>query len=170
MPHSRHEIMRPPTRPSEQRSPTVKPQPPALEQWDDWGVPTERIAADDERWRFSGDWAEHKMGGRTQTPVRRADRWGSEAEVSFRGTGVILSGPFLPTGGQAEVFLDGESMGRVDSYQDGHKNAKRSESLWHRFRLPPGEHTLKLVVLDEPMFDSPGSDVSIESLIVFEAR
>ena len=90
--------------------------------------------------------------------------------MSFRGVGVILSGPFLPTGGQAEVFLDGESMGRIDSYQDGDRNPKRSESLWHRFGLPPENTPCKVVVLGEPMFDSPGSDVSIESLIVFEAQ
>ena len=57
----------------------------------------------------------------------------------------------------------------ADSYQDGDMNPKRRDSLRHRFGLPPGEHTVKVVVLGEPMFDSPGSDVSIESLIVFEA-
>ena len=34
----------------------------------------------------------------------------------------------------------------------------------------PENTPCKVVVLGEPMFDSPGSDVSIESLIVFEAR
>ncbi len=61
---------------------------PKLEQFDP-GTVVERIGPDDPRWRFAGAWTK---AGKTEEPSRVADSAGSEAVVTFRGTGAILTG------------------------------------------------------------------------------
>ncbi len=144
------------------------PVPPALEQWDDWGTPVERIDVTDERWKLGGKWEEIQLSSRRPTPTRRSATAGAEATIIFEGTGAMLVGPFVATGGKAQVFLDDEPPVDVDSYQDGEQGSKRSEAIWHRFGLIAGEHKLRVVVAGAPIFDSEGSDVAIESLLVFD--
>ena len=91
---------------------------------------------------------------------------GAEASIPFTGTGAIVAGPLIPTGGQAEVYVDGELDRSIDSYSD-EAGTKRMESIWHRFGLADGEHTIRLVVKGEPFGDSAGADVTISDLIVF---
>ena len=148
----------------------VKEQPatPAqLEVWDDYGSPVERISFDDPRWQWKGSWNEETLqsrrGGTTQMTTASA---GAEAAITFSGTGAIVAGPFLPTGGQADIYIDGKLDRTVDSYSD-ETNRKRRESIWHKFGLTDGEHTIRLVVKGEPFGDSAGADVTISDLIVF---
>ena len=148
----------------------VKEQPaiPAkLELWDDYGSPVERISFDDPRWQWKGSWKEETMqsrgGGTTQMTTASA---GAEATITFSGAGTVVSGPLLPTGGQADIYIDGKLDRTVDSYSD-EINSKRRESIWHNFGLPDGEHTIRLVVKGEPFGDSAGADITISDLIVF---
>lgn len=143
---------------------TVKmqaPKEPKLELWDDYGSPVERIAYTDPRWKFTGAW---------QDDAKMKSRWaeakGAETTVEFEGTGAILAGPYLPEGGQADVYLDGKFSRTVDVYPD-EDNWKGGESVWHQYHLRPGKHTLRVVVKGEKYGASRGAHVAVTDLVLF---
>jgi len=138
------------------------PKAPPLEVWEDYGDPIERISVSDRRWSFQGDW---QARGKTN---RMASSKGAEASVSFRGTGVIVVGPYLPDGGKVDVYLDGKLVRTVDVYSD-EKDDRGGESVWHGFGLKDGEHTVRLVVRGEPYLQS-GTKVALTDLVVFRPR
>jgi hypothetical protein len=127
--------------------------------WDDYGSPVERVKNSDPRWLWTGDWKAAKL-------TRVASHKGATASLEFDGTGGILVGDYLKAGGKAEVYLDGKLDRVVDAYPD-EPNDKHGESVWHAFRLKPGHHTVKLVVLGETYGASQGTDISIEDFVVF---
>ncbi len=135
--------------------------------WDDYGVPARSIPVDDPAWSWTGDWAARTitLWGAERTS-RASSTTGSEMTVRFRGTGAILTGWYLPTGGKADVYLDGTFSRTVDVYPD-EPNVKLGEAIWHEFGLEDREHQLRLVVRGEPYEASDGADVAITSLSVF---
>jgi hypothetical protein len=141
------------------------PKAPRLEIWDDYGSPDERIAAADARWAWKGEW--HGSG---KGATRIAGGKNAEASIGFNGTGAILCGPYLVSGGKADVYLDGELNRTVDVFPDEPKNRK-NEAVWHAFGLKKGDHTLRIVVRGEryesAYGSSKGSDIGIDDLIVF---
>jgi hypothetical protein len=136
-----------------------KPKPAPLDVWDDYGSPVERIPASDARWNFQGGW-------RTQGASRISNQKGAAALISFEGTGGMICGPLLPSGGKAEAFLDGELERMIDVYPD-EDATKPAEALWHTFGLRRGKHTVVLVVQGQAYPGSKGADVAIEDLVVF---
>lgn len=144
-----------------------EPAPAALETWDDYGSPVERIASDDEQWSWKGRWSTEtqERRGNVQT-VRKATAKGAEASVTFEGTGFILAGSYLPTGGMADVYVDEGPARTVDAYIDSER-ARGNESVCHQFGLPDGRHTVRLVVRGEPYEGAKGTDIVLSSLIVF---
>ena len=138
---------------------TQSPQAAKLELWDDYGSPVERVAFSDARWQRKGNWKAEKERW-------VADKSGAEASIQFEGTGVIVAGSYLETGGKAEVYLDGKLDKTVDVYSD-ESDWKDHESVWHTFGLKPGKHTVRVVVLGQPYPGSKGSDVAIQDLVVF---
>jgi hypothetical protein len=132
---------------------------PKLEVWEDYGSPVERIQVADARWKFDGPWQQRNR-------EKLAAAKGATAEIAFEGTGAIVAGPYLPTGGKVEVWLDGKLDRVTDVYPD-EDSVKRSDAVWHAFGLKSGKHTLRLVVLGEPFGASKGSDVALEDLIVY---
>jgi hypothetical protein len=144
---------------------TQAPKAAKLELWDDYGSPVERIRVDDPRWSWSGDWKTTQTQGRRASARKTSSSKGAEATISFEGTGAIITGMYLPTGGKAEVHLDGKLERVVDVYPD--ENASKSDAVWHLFGLKNGKHTVRLVVLGEPYGESKGSDIVIDDLIVF---
>ena len=141
---------------------SIKTQPPKpwkLDIWDDYGSPVERIALSDPRWQFKGEW-------KTEKNQRIASAKGAEANVRFEGTGGMIVGPYLATGGQADIYLDGKLHGTVDVYPD-ESQSKRTEAVWHAFHLKPGPHEVRLVVRGEPYGESTGNEIAIEDFVVF---
>jgi len=134
------------------------PEPAKLEVWN-YGRVAERIPVSDARWKFTGDW---RAGEKTRVASAR----GAGAAVSFDGTGAIVVGPYLPTGGKADVYLDAKLHRTVDSNSD-ERDTKGDESVWHVFGLKNGRHTVRIVLRGEPAWSEPGSDVAVDSLIVF---
>jgi len=142
-----------------------KPQPAEVELWDDFGTPVERVSIEDPRWTFSGEWEGGLRRG------RRTSTKGAEASIAFEGTGAIIGGTYMPSGGTADVYLDGELNRTVDVYS-GEPASKGSESVWHVFGLEDGEHQLRLVARGEPYRgergdESTGTDISLSYLVVF---
>ena len=98
--------------------------------------------------------------------MRTAAGKGAEALIEFDGSGAVVVGPYLPSGGRASVYLDGRLDRTIDVYPD-EDNAKGDECVWHAFGLKRTRHSLRLVVLGEPYPGSKGSDIAIQDLIVF---
>ena len=138
---------------------TQNPAPAKLELWDDYGSPVERVSAADSRWQWKGNWRMEK-----QTRVSAEN--GAEVSFGFDGTGAILVGPYLPTGGKADVFLDGKLDRTIDVYPD-ENSAKGGESVWHAFGLKNGKHTVRMVIRGEPYPGSKGSDVGVDEFVIF---
>lgn len=138
---------------------TQKPKPARLEAWNDYGKPVERIPASDPRFRREGDWTETKFGFASAAK-------GASAEIEFEGTGFILVGPYLPSGGKAQIFVDGALVATIDANSD-EDATKNGESLYHDFSLKSARHAVKLVVLGEPVPWAPGANVELGGLVVF---
>jgi hypothetical protein len=139
---------------------TEPPKAPKLEVWDDYGSPVERIAVADPRWQFTGEW---KPSGRA---ARLSAEKGASAAIEFEGTGAIVVGTYLTSGGRLQVFLDGKLDRTLDVYSD-EKGNRSGESVWHGFGLRNAKHQVRLVVLGEPYQGSAGADVSLDDLVVF---
>ncbi len=140
-----------------------KPKPLPVPLWDDYGSPVERVKTSDARWEWKGEW---KTSGAPDRPVRTASSAGSEAIISFDGTGAIVTGTYLPKGGTATVYLDGKPDRTVDVVSDESQN-RGGEAVWHLFGLKKGKHTVRLVVDGKPGPASDATDVAVEGLIVF---
>jgi hypothetical protein len=145
---------------------TQAPKPAKLAVWDDYGSPVERIAVNDPRWAFQGNWTAGAQQGRNASPIRTASEKNAEATITFEGTGAVLSGPYLPDGGKADVYLDGKLDRTIDVYPDEDR-PKTGEAVWHAFGLKNGKHTVRLVVRGEPYADSKGAKIALNDLITF---
>ena len=146
---------------------TQKPKAPKLGIWDDYGSPVERIGVTDSRWQWKGGWREQRDERRqSQIEARLSSEKDAEATISFEGTGAIVVGPYMASGGKAEVYLDGKLDRVVDVYPD-EDHGKGGEAVWHAFGLKPGKHTVRIVVLGEPYPGSKGSDIAVNDLVVF---
>jgi len=123
------------------------------------GKPVERIKSSDARWKFEGAWEnmEENAGKKSHTA-------GAKATVTFRGTGAIVFGLIRPDGGLAEIYLDDKPVGKTDAYYD---EGDRTEGIWGKFDLRPGQHTVSVVVKGEPYPESKGSWIYLRDLIVY---
>jgi hypothetical protein len=138
---------------------TETPKAAKVELWDDYGSPVERVGFNDSRWTWKGEW-------RSEERVKISREKGAEAQIDFNGTGGMIVGPYLSSGGKADIYLDGKLEGTIDVYPD-EKATKGGESVWHKFRLKPGSHTVRLVVRGEEYGGSSGRDIGIQDLVVF---
>lgn len=135
------------------------PKPPKLQVWNNFGSPVERVAITDSRWQWKGEW-------RTDKRLKISNTAGAEAAIVFEGTGAIVVGPYLPTAGTADVYLDGKLNRTIDVFPD-EKAQKNGESVWHAFGLKPGKHNVKIVVRGEKYRDASGADIGIQDLVIF---
>ncbi len=147
---------------------TQKPQPATIATWDDYGSPKEQLYFDHERWQWQGEWeaVTKKYWRNDRTSYFSHDK-GAEGRITFSGTGVAITGTLLPTGGKADIYLDGNLSRTIDVYPD-EPNAKTNESIWHEFGLENRQHELRIVVRGERYEVSDGADISVTSLLVFE--
>jgi hypothetical protein len=150
---------------------TQDARPVSLDIWDDYGSPVERVSVDDSRWTLVGDWAQSENSRDRGPNTRWTAAAGAEARITFRGTGAILTGSYLPSGGMADIYLDGALNRTVDAYSD-ERDGKFRESVWHAFGLVDAEHQLRVVVRGEPYRglggdQSSGTDVALTYLLIF---
>ena len=142
--------------------------PAQLEIWDDYGTPVERIPVSDPRWQWQGPWRAETVSNHRGTAWNSqiASDKGAQATIGFEGTGAIVTGPFLPSGGKAEVYLDDQLHATIDVYPD-EDDRKYDEAIWHAYGLAEGPHTVRVMVLGEPYGDSTGSEIALGNLVVF---
>jgi len=140
---------------------------PKLELWNP-GKAVERIRTSDARWSWKGAWKEAEGKRRDGSPrgVKTASEKDAEATLTFDGTGVMISGGYLPTGGTADVYLDGKLDRRIDAFSDS-DGTRGGNAIWHTWGLKNGKHMVRLVVRGEPFRDSKGTEIAIEEGILF---
>lgn len=123
-------------------------------------------------WKKTGSWKVHQMvpWGRKKPENQSivSEKAGDALEFTFEGTGVTLNGNWIRDGGKADIYLDGELKGTIDSYFYHGGQEHHDINLWHVFGLQPGTHTLKLVVKGEKRPESLGNRLYITRALVFK--
>lgn len=138
--------------------PIQEAKPMAIEMWNDYGKPAERVSVKDPRWSYTGKWTGDKM----------SDQKDASASIEFEGTGFILVGMYhkMAEAGTAEVYLDDQPPLVIDSSSD-EDDPKGGESLYHRFDLEPGKHKVRVVILGKPYLEAKEAKVTLRDLVVF---
>ncbi len=103
------------------------------------------------------------MGVATKSSTQK----GAHAVCTFEGTGVALDGLYHPSGGKADIFLDGEQVTSI-AIDTWVPEGTSDIDLWHRFELAPGKHELKVVVTGEQNAQSRGSQVVLRAIITYQ--
>lgn len=136
--------------------PVQTPKAPKLEQWK-VDAPRETVRVDSSTWTWSNGWTSKDNG-------RFAATAGAEATFKFTGTGVLLRGRTSPSGGRADVWVDGKIAGTLDCYIPPYT---WDDAVWHVTGLNPGSHTVRVVTRGDGAPKAKGSDVSIAAAIVY---
>ena len=149
---------------SEITIPDQSPKAPKLE-LADFGVPGKVWRVQDAGWTWTGKWTDARA--RHNLPIKVSDAPGSEATLKFVGTGLALAGDLSQDGGRADVYVDGVKIGLVaDAYIVPNTI---DTDLWRVIGLPPGEHTLRLVVRNDADAKSSGRKITILRAIAYQA-
>ncbi len=123
-------------------------------------------------WVFSSNWKtyiEKSWDGKSERDQAIfANKAGDAMEFSFNGTGISLMGNWVKDGGKADVYLDGKFQRRINTYYNYAAQEHRDVSIWHKFQLSPGKHTVKLVVAGEKHPDSMGANIYLTQAILFK--
>jgi hypothetical protein len=145
--------------------PPQSPEPPELELWN-FGVPTEVLPVADPAWRWQGAWADGQ--DHQKLPVRQTESAGSEATLTFHGTGLALIGQLTENGGRADIYVDGaKSELAADAYIVPNTVDR---DLWRVFELAPGDHTLRLVMREDADPRSGGRKIIISRAVVYRVK
>jgi hypothetical protein len=98
-----------------------------------------------------------------------ADKNGDEISINFNGTGFSLIGNWQKDGGKADIYLDNQLMRTINTWYlwNGFQQEGNMD-LYHKFNLPDGKHTVKLVVKGEKYAKSEGTAIYINELRVFK--
>ena len=150
---------------AEVRIPVQSPEAPELELFN-FGIPVKVLRAETSAWTWSGDWTDgrdhHKL------PVKESDTPGSEATLTFEGTGLALAGQLTEQGGRADVYIDGKKHELAADAYIGPNTVDRD--LWRVFGLAPGKHTLRLVLREDADSRSSGRKIIISRAVVYQEQ
>lgn len=129
-----------------------------------------RPVSGDLGWTLTGNWDTNKRidwttGGELTTYF--SDEKDATVSFTFNGTGVVLIGDWTQDGGKANIYIDGEFHRKIDTHYWWAGEGKPGAFLWHILDLEPGEHTVKLVVLNDKKPEATGSKVYITGASVF---
>jgi len=102
------------------------------------------VKSDSPSVRYTGQWLPEVDPKKHQEVGRFSAEVGAMVEWDFVGTGVAVTARKDKMGSSYDVYLDGKSMGNAGIYEDDNNGVL--EVVWSKFDLPPGHHTLKLVL------------------------
>ena len=113
-----------------------------------------------------GDWDTANEGNYKDTIKYLNKPTGKETvELEFVGTGIEVITCTNTDRGKYEVFIDGESCGKVDTYSS---TTKRQQVVFKKDDLKHGTHTLELKVLNEKVDASSGTKVELDALNILD--
>ncbi len=93
----------------------------------------------------------------------RSEDVGASVELKFVGESLVIYGGYLPTGGIADIYLDGEYITSVDTYRS---TQSLSSYLYHTDGLAEREHTLKIVTAETKNAASAGNTFLLDFIKV----
>lgn len=143
-----------------------KPVPARLEQFD-MGIPTRRIDVNLEDWSWGEGWIDDRDPNSGRYLGKASTTPGAEATLEFQGAAIAIAGYRGQNGGRADVFIDGEKRGEIDSYII---ERTADNDLFHIRNLKPGVHTLKIVMRGDADARSQGKRVHLGTAITFDSR
>ena len=108
---------------------------------------------------------------------------GDKVKLKFRGTGVKIIGDTGSDHGVAEISVDGEVKGSIDTFvPENYSNWKASSNslvrqannvaikppivLWATSELAEGEHTLEVIVTGRKNEESTGTFIGIDEIVI----
>jgi len=128
-----------------------------------WGADGTIRRVEPDRISWNGEWPGTKR--------RAAEQPGASFECRFAGGRVEWRGNISPSGGRADIYIDGRKMGTADQYGFD-KSAPGDEYpgafLWTSEDMAQGEHILRLVVRDDKHRASQGRLVTVSQVTVTE--
>jgi hypothetical protein len=114
--------------------------------------------------RFEGPWTTPAGAG----ALRVATHAGARATISFQGNQVRLLGRVGPSGGKADVYLDGvKQLCGIDFWCP---QVRERQVVCYKNALAQGKHTLEIVALGAKNPLATGTDVSIDSVLCSAAQ
>jgi hypothetical protein len=90
---------------------------------------------------YSGSWSNLSSSDHFGGGTKRTNSAGSEASLTFYGTNIAWIGTRRPSGGHADVYLDGTKVQTVSLNAPGEQHR---QVLFRRHRLQWGGHTIKI--------------------------
>jgi hypothetical protein len=110
-------------------------------------------------------WASQSVAAASGGSVTASSRAGDAVSVSFTGTSVTWVGQVCAACGEADVYLDGTYVTRIDTY--GYRGPQVWQAgLFQHGWAHPGRHTLTIVVDGTSNASSGGTEVDIDSFQV----
>ncbi len=103
--------------------------------------PGKRVQNGDPRLYRKGSWSTIKRKAAFGDSAMRTTRKGASVELRFKGTSVTWFGRKDPSGGDAEVWLDGRKVGTVSQYSP---TAGEPRAVWAASALKNKTHTLTI--------------------------
>ena len=85
--------------------------------------------------------------------------------MKFSGRAIALVGDCTPSGGRAEVWLDGQKAHAIDAYAN---ESTFDNALWHIYGLEAGAHTLRVVLSGEKDDRSLGTEIRLQSAVIYD--
>jgi len=118
--------------------------------------------ANDSSLTYSGTWTLASNSSDYQGSARVSESAGAFATYAFTGNQVRLIGRALPTGGLADVYIDGvKQLVFVDCYSP---TPCYQQVIYYKNGLSAGSHTIKLLVRGAKNPKSTGAKVYIDAL------
>jgi hypothetical protein len=128
-------------------------------------------------WELKGNWKTYKIhnpwapeGSQDYNQAKFSSTRGDEAVLSFEGTGISIVGNWFKDGGKADIFLDGTFSRTIDTYYNYAGQQHTDMDLWHVTGLPPGKHTIKIVVKGEKRPESEAAHIYLTEAVVFKTE
>jgi hypothetical protein len=145
--------------------PAQTPKAPPLDVWRS-GVPVARLDLD--AWTWKGAWTNGVQKDEWKSwKVKESSITGSEAMITFRGTGIAISGTRNQEGGRADVYLDDKLVGTLDAWVP---ERTVDPDYWHITGLPSRKHTVRIVLRSDADPRSRGRKLFLEGAVVYEGR
>ena len=114
---------------------------------DDLAVRLRRYQDRDRAVRLAGSWASASSAAYSDGRVRYSTQRGATLTVRFHGRAVAVRAPIGPTRGEADVIVDGATVGRIDL---GAQDFIGSVVVFQRAWAADGDHSIRLRVVGTP--------------------
>lgn len=120
-------------------------------------------------WIAKGNWDKFHNGRKVSSDadLLSSSKAGSELQLTFEGTGISINGSWIKEGGKADIYIDGKLNRTIDTYYNFSGQEHQNVSIWHQFGLTEGKHLFKLVVKGEKRPEASGTEVQVNSAVIF---